>query len=31
MRVHDTDIQKLVGETEPIEVMRALREMKDRS
>jgi hydroxyacylglutathione hydrolase len=31
MRVQDTDIQKLVGETEPVQVMKALREMKDRS
>jgi hydroxyacylglutathione hydrolase len=31
MRVKDPNIQKLVGQTEPVEVMRTLREMKDRS
>jgi hypothetical protein len=31
MRVEDPDIQKLVGQTQPVEVMRTLREMKDRS
>ncbi|KAF2681516.1 hydroxyacylglutathione hydrolase [Lentithecium fluviatile CBS 122367] len=31
MRVDDSNIQQLVGETKPVEVMRALREMKDRS
>ena len=31
MRVQDKDIQKLVGATEPVEVMKTLREMKDRS
>lgn len=31
MRVDDPHIQQRVGETEPIEVMKALREMKDRS
>ncbi|KAF2743226.1 glyoxylase [Sporormia fimetaria CBS 119925] len=29
MRVNDAVIQKSVGETEPVEVMRALRQMKD--
>jgi hydroxyacylglutathione hydrolase len=31
MRVNDPDIQQLVGKTEPVEVMKALRDMKDRS
>ncbi|KAL5381081.1 hypothetical protein DPSP01_007340 [Paraphaeosphaeria sporulosa] len=31
MRVNDPDIQKLVGKGEPVEVMKMLREMKDRS
>ncbi|KAL5409580.1 hypothetical protein PMIN04_010995 [Paraphaeosphaeria minitans] len=30
MRVNDPDIQKLVGKDEPVEVMKALRAMKDR-
>ncbi|KAF2658855.1 hydroxyacylglutathione hydrolase [Lophiostoma macrostomum CBS 122681] len=31
MRVNDPDIQQLVGEDQPVEVMRTLRQMKDRS
>lgn len=31
MRVNDPDIQQLVGQTEPVQVMKALREMKDKS
>ncbi|PVI02392.1 hydroxyacylglutathione hydrolase [Periconia macrospinosa] len=31
MRVNDKNIHDLVGETEPVQVMKALREMKDRS
>ncbi|KAF2438314.1 hydroxyacylglutathione hydrolase [Karstenula rhodostoma CBS 690.94] len=31
MRVSDPDIQRLVGKEEPVEVMKTLREMKDRS
>ncbi|KAF2126440.1 Metallo-hydrolase/oxidoreductase [Dothidotthia symphoricarpi CBS 119687] len=31
MRVNDPEIQKIVGQTEPIEVMRVLRERKDKS
>ncbi|KAF2736574.1 hydroxyacylglutathione hydrolase [Polyplosphaeria fusca] len=31
MRVADPEIHKVVGQTEPVEVMRALREMKDKS
>jgi hydroxyacylglutathione hydrolase len=31
MRVNDPDIQQLVGKTDPVEVMKALRDMKDRS
>ncbi|KAF1996782.1 hydroxyacylglutathione hydrolase [Amniculicola lignicola CBS 123094] len=30
MRVNDPDIQKLVGETEPVAVMKALRALKDQ-
>jgi len=29
MRVHDPEIHKVVGVTEPVEVMRKLREMKN--
>lgn len=31
MRVNDPEIQKVVGQKEPVEVMRALRQMKDNS
>lgn len=31
MRVNDPDIQQLVGQTDPVEVMKVLRDMKDRS
>ena len=31
MRVNDPNIQQLVGQDQPVEVMKALREMKDRS
>lgn len=31
MRVDDPEIQSVVGEKEPVEVMRALRAMKDKS
>ncbi|KAL1606151.1 Cytoplasmic glyoxalase II [Paraconiothyrium brasiliense] len=31
MRVDDPNIQQLVGQKEPVEVMKTLREMKDRS
>lgn len=31
MRVNDPKIQELVGEKEPVEVMKTLRAMKDKS
>jgi len=31
MRVHDTELQKATGKTQPIEVMGELRSMKDAS
>jgi len=31
MRVQDPEIQKITGKTEPIDVMGALRAMKDKS
>jgi hydroxyacylglutathione hydrolase len=31
MRVDDPNIQQLIGSDKPVEVMKALRDMKDRS
>jgi hydroxyacylglutathione hydrolase len=31
MRVNDPEIQKKVGQDQPVEVMKALRQMKDKA